>query len=122
VPKLLVVDDDPEIRSTLKKLLELSGHQVELAASGREALQRLSEGGIELMITDIVMPDMDGLENLKTARSELPDLPIIAMSGGGSLKTENYLRLAQAFGARKVLQKPFDTQDLLKAVSELLEP
>lgn len=121
MPQLLVVDDDPEIRSTLKKLLELSGHQVEIAASGREALLRLAEGGIELMITDIVMPDMDGLENLKTARANQPDLPIIAMSGGGSLKTENYLRLALAFGARKVLQKPFDTQDLLKAVSELLE-
>jgi two-component system, cell cycle response regulator CpdR len=120
--KILVVDDDPEIRSTLKKLLELSGHQVTVAGSGRQALEQLALGGIDLMITDIVMPDMDGLENLKTARANQPDLPIIAMSGGGSLKTENYLRLAQAFGAHKVLQKPFDTQDLLTAVSGLLVP
>ena len=120
VPSILVVDDDPEIRSTLKKILELSGHTVYTAASGIEAHQRLDEHPVDLMITDIVMPDQDGLEGMRQAREKRPSLPVIAMSGGGRLRTDNYLRLAKAFGATDVLEKPFDTASLLAKVERIL--
>ena len=120
MPIILVVDDDPEIRSTLKKLLELSGHEIFTAESGLAAIDSLKHIQVDLMITDIVMPDQDGLECMKLARQANPDLPIIAMSGGGQLRTENYLRLAMAFGADEVLQKPFDTSSLLEAIKRTL--
>ena len=121
MPTILVVDDDPEIRSTLKKLLELSGHSVFTASSGVEAQQCLAKDDVDLMITDIVMPDQDGLENMKAAKLLKPELPIVAMSGGGRLKTENYLRLAKAVGADAVLEKPFDTKTLLQTIQEVLK-
>ena len=121
MPTILVVADDPEIRSTLKKLLELSGHSVFTASSGVEAQQCLAKDDVDLMITDIVMPDQDGLENMKAAKLLKPELPIVAMSGGGRLKTENYLRLAKAFGADAVLEKPFDTKTLLQTIQEVLK-
>lgn len=118
--RILVVDDDPEIRSTLKKLLELAGHQVVVAADGRAAEAALSGGDFQLMITDIVMPDQDGIEVIKVTRAAHPELPIIAISGGGRLRTGNYLRLAQAMGAARSFEKPFDFQELAAAVEELL--
>ncbi|NQU49874.1 MAG: response regulator [Planctomycetes bacterium] len=121
MPTILVVDDDPEIRSTLKKLLELSGHSIFTASSGVEAQQCLAKEDVDLMITDIVMPDQDGLENMKASKLLKPDLPIVAMSGGGRLKTENYLRLAKAFGATAVLEKPFDTATLLHTIQQALQ-
>lgn len=120
VPSILVVDDDPEIRSTLKKILEISGHTVHTASSGLEAHKHLQAMPVDLMITDIVMPDQDGLESMRKARELHPDLPVIAMSGGGRLRTDNYLRLAKAFGASGVLEKPFDTQALLEVVNQVL--
>ena len=118
--RILVVDDDPEIRSTLKKILELSGHQVHTASNGIEAQQSLDQHPVDLMITDIVMPDQDGLEGMRQAREKNPSLPVIAMSGGGRLRTDNYLRLAKAFGATEVLEKPFDTSALLEMVKRVL--
>lgn len=120
VPTILVVDDDPEIRSTLKKVLEMSGHTVHTASSGMEAQQCLAAHTVHLMITDIVMPDQDGLESMRQARESHPGLPVIAMSGGGRLRTDNYLRLAKAFGASDVLEKPFDTTTLLAIVKQVL--
>ncbi len=120
VPTILVVDDDPEIRSTLKKILEMSGHTVLTASSGVEANACLDEGKVDLMITDIVMPDQDGLESMRQARAKNPDLPVIAMSGGGRLRTDNYLRLAKAFGASEVLEKPFDTAALIETIDRVL--
>ena len=120
MPIILIVDDDPEIRSTLKKLLELSGHGVLTAKSGLAAIESLEQAQVDLMITDIVMPDQDGLASIKLARQANPDLPIIAMSGGSQLHTEDYLRLAKAFGANDVLQKPFDASALLEAIKRTI--
>ena len=118
--RILVVDDDPEIRSTLKKLLELRGHQVVVAADGRAAETALIGAPFDLMVTDIVMPDQDGLEVIRITRAAHPDLPIIAISGGGRLRTGNYLRLATAMGAVAALEKPFDFEEFLQAVHAAL--
>ena len=118
--RILVVDDDPEIRSTLKKLLEMKGHQVVLAADGRAAETALTGDSFDLMVTDIVMPDQDGLEVIRITRAAHPDMPIIAISGGGRLRTGNYLRLATAMGAAAALEKPFDFEEFLNAVNATL--
>ncbi len=118
--KILIVDDDPEIRSSLKRLIELSGHQVETAPDGMTALEMLSNQSFDVMVTDIVMPDGDGLETMKEVRDRAPNMPVIAMSGGGRLRTDNYLTLAKALGARRAFQKPFDTGALVEAIEELV--
>jgi DNA-binding NtrC family response regulator len=121
VSRILVVDDDPEIRSTLKKLLERSGHDVVIAADGRGAETALSKSSFDLMVTDIVMPDQDGLEVIRITRVAHPELPIIAISGGGRLRTGNYLRLAKAMGAVSAIEKPFEFDDFLREVNAALE-
>lgn len=118
--RILVVDDDPEIRSTLKKLLERSGHEIVIAADGRGAETALSQTSFDLMVTDIVMPDQDGLEVIRITRVAHPELPIIAISGGGRLRTGNYLRLAKAMGAVAAIEKPFEFDDFLREVNAAL--
>jgi DNA-binding NtrC family response regulator len=122
VSRILVVDDDPEIRSTLKKLLERYGHDVVIAADGRGAETALSQSSFDLMVTDIVMPDQDGLEVIRITRAAHPKLPIIAISGGGQLRTGNYLRLAKAMGAMTAIEKPFEFDAFLREVNAALEP
>ncbi len=118
--RILVVDDDPELRSTLQRLLEIKGHKVVLAADGRAAETALTGEPFDLMVTDIVMPDQDGLEVIRITRSTHPDLPIIAISGGGRLRTGNYLQVAKAMGAVVALEKPFDFEELLTAIDAAL--
>lgn len=118
--RILVIDDDPEIRSTLKKLLERSGHEVVIAADGRGAETALSGSSFDLMVTDIVMPDQDGLEVIRITRAAHPELPIIAISGGGRLRTGNYLRLAKAMGAVTAIEKPFEFDEFLREVNSAL--
>lgn len=118
--RILVVDDDLEIRSSLKKLLEAEGHEVVTAADGNSAETALATGAFALMVTDIVMPDRDGLEGIRAARKLAPGMPVIAMSGGGRLGSANYLRLAQAMGASEVKPKPFEFDDMLATVERLL--
>jgi len=120
VARILIVDDDPEIRSTLKRLLEIGGHSVVVASDGRGAETALAGDTVNLMITDIVMPDQDGIECIRITRAAHPELPIIAISGGGRLRTENYLRLAKAMGARAVFQKPFDFDALTAEIEAAL--
>lgn len=118
--RILVVDDDPELRSSLKKLLEMKGHQAILAADGRAAETALASDSFDLMVTDIVMPDQDGLEVIRITCAAHPDMPIIAISGGGRLRTGNYLRLATAMGAAAALEKPFSFEEFLSAVNATL--
>ncbi|KAA3612755.1 MAG: response regulator [Planctomycetota bacterium] len=117
---ILVVDDDSEIRDMLKQLLDFAGYTITLAGNGKEALEKLEEQDFQLMVTDIVMPDADGLEVIMNARKIRPELQIIAMSGGGHGSPDNYLKLASAFGADRALLKPFTPQELLDAVQNIL--
>jgi DNA-binding response OmpR family regulator len=119
--RILVVDDDPEIRSTLKKLLERSDYDVVLAADGRAAETALAGAPFDLMVTDIIMPDQDGLELIRLTRAAHPDMPIIAMSGGGRLRSGNYLRLATAMGAAAVLEKPFEFDEFGTTVAAVIK-
>jgi DNA-binding response OmpR family regulator len=122
VHRLLVVDDDPEIRDLLKKFFELVGYSVDVAEDGKSASRMLDAGAYDLMVTDIVMPNQDGVENIMQARKAYPGMRLIAMSGGGYIQTKTYLKVAESLGADAVFQKPFKTQEMLAKVRELLPP
>jgi len=119
--RILVVDDETGIIAVLKEMLLRLHHEVLTAANGTDALGKLSLGGVDLMITDIVMPDMDGLELIATVQSLYPKLKVIAISGGGAQEgPEGYLRDAKELGALLCLTKPFMLKELSSAVKDLL--
>jgi len=117
---ILLVDDDEQLRPMLKMVLERAGHVVNEAGNGKEALVSYGRQQTELVVTDLVMPDKEGLETIMELRRTYPDLKIIAMSGGGRTGAANYLELAVKFGANHILNKPFSNQELLDGVQKLV--
>ncbi|MBL7008241.1 MAG: response regulator [Planctomycetes bacterium] len=116
---MLVVDDDPEILSTLLAILRASHFEPAGASTGRNALALLREQEFDVLLLDVVMPDVDGLEVLRAVRGKKPGLKIIAMSAGGSIQGMDYLRLARDLGADQTLKKPFPAAALLETLREL---
>ena len=113
---LLIVDDDAALRDVMRKVLEKAGYSVLTAANGTEGLDLLRSTQVAAVITDIIMPEMEGLETIRTMRVSWPNLPIVAISGGGRPNRADFLRAAQAFGAKRTLHKPFRNDELLEAV------
>jgi CheY-like chemotaxis protein len=120
MPRILLVDDDESFRPMLHETLERFGYEVVVAVNGNEALDRYRERPADLVLTDVIMPEKEGLETIREIRREWPDAKIIAMSGGGRTTPENYLKMAQNMGAAKVLTKPFSNRDLLDAIEGVL--
>ncbi len=118
--RILIIDDEPHILLMVKKMLERAGFEVELAANGVEGLDLFKRFQSDLVITDIIMPEKEGLETIREMKRIQPELKIIAMSGGGKISADNYLDTAKIFGASRLLEKPFSQKDMLSAVSELL--
>jgi CheY-like chemotaxis protein len=116
---VLVIDDDNEVREFLEKLLTRRNYSVTTASNGHIAMTKLASQSFAVVITDIVMPDMEGLETIKRIRQTNANMPIIAISGGGSNQVD-YLKFAEKFGANAVLAKPFDPAELLTIVARLL--
>lgn len=119
--RILIIDDEPHILLMLKKMLEKAGYEIDLASNGVEGLDLFSKRPSDLVITDIIMPEKEGLETIRAMKRILPELKIIAMSGGGRLSASNYLETALIFGAKKIIEKPFSQQQMVSAVKELLE-
>jgi CheY-like chemotaxis protein len=115
---ILVIDDDPDTRDLLKGTLESAGHEVLLAPDGRAGVQKYRERPTDLVITDLFMPEQEGLETIKQMRMEFPDSLIIAMSGRPTSGT--MLSVAKRLGATAALQKPFLAEELLKLVEQTL--
>lgn len=120
--KILLVDDQPDVLATLARALERLGHQVVQANDGRQALRALRAEPCDLVMTDINMPEMDGIELIMALRSERRGIPIIAMSGGGKLPKELLLSSAGALGAVYTLEKPVGIPELMDALGHALEP
>ena len=122
---ILVVEDDDQLRTMLTRLLTSSGYEVWEAPNGRGVCDLYRQHGFDLVITDLVMPEIEGLEMITELRRINHNVRIIAMSGGGQggrqAKAEEYLLLAEKLGAQITLTKPFDNQELLDAVHLLLE-
>ncbi|MCX7048102.1 MAG: response regulator [Candidatus Sumerlaeota bacterium] len=117
---ILVADDELVIRQILRETIEADGHEVGLASDGNEVMRMVRERLPDLAILDIIMPDKEGLETIMEIRREFPALPVIAMSGGAKVGPQSYLELAQRFGARRALSKPFNISELRQAIKDLL--
>ncbi len=118
--KILVFDDEPSILLMLKKMLEKAGHEVDIALNGRLGMELFKKNKPDLLITDILMPEKEGLETILELRRLYPELKIIAISGGGRIGPDGYLPSAKLFGADMIFPKPLVQKEFLQAVSTLL--
>jgi two-component system response regulator CpxR len=117
--KILLIDDDAGLRTILQRALEREKHSVCAVTNGREALERFDDT-IDLVIIDILMPRLGGIETIDALKKKRDALPIIAMSGGGEVSSNEYLGVAEVVGAACTLCKPFSQLVLVEAVDELL--
>jgi CheY-like chemotaxis protein len=121
--RILVIDDDEDVRAVIQEALQEAGYDVVLAKDGARGLEAQRRCPADLVVTDVFMPERDGIETIRDLKQEFPDLKIIAMSGGGRLvKNDNYLSTASSLGAESVLHKPFEARVLLESVQKALEP
>ncbi len=118
--RILLADDDKQVREMLKLTLERQGHQVVEAQDGIQAVALYKPENIDLVVTDIVMPEKEGIETIMDLRSKDPQVRIIAISGGGRISPEDYLQWARRFGVKHTFTKPVDRQELLAAIDDLL--
>lgn len=118
--RILVIEDEAILRNLLKQVLTHMGHEVEEAGNGHEGIARFRDGDIDLVVTDLIMPEKEGLETIQELKKIRPGAKIIAMSGGGRGSGLDYLVLARQLGADQVLAKPFSNQDLAMAVDGVL--
>jgi DNA-binding response OmpR family regulator len=118
---IYVFDDEPSILLMIKKMLEKAGHEVGIALNGREGMELINEKIPDLIITDIIMPEKEGLETIMELRKKHPGLKIIAISGGGRFGPEGYLPGAKLLGADLVFQKPLVQKEFLNAIASLLD-
>lgn len=118
--RILLVEDDPQVRSMMSETLTQEGYAVDEAINGKEAVAHFRETPADLVITDIIMPEQDGVETIHTLRREFPDVNIIAISGGSAnIRGEYLLGTANALGAVKTFNKPVDMAELLNTIKEL---
>ena len=118
--RILIVDDDVDVLDMLGQTLEREGYEVVSAANGKEGVRLYREDPVDLVITDIIMPEKEGIETIMELKRAFPDVKIIAISGGGRVDPEGYLSMAKQLGARYTFSKPVEREDLLKAVRELI--
>ena len=116
---ILIIDDDTEVRKMLQIVLQRAGHEVSIAKDGVEGLESYRTNRVELVITDLVMPEKEGLETMMELRQEDQPPKIIAISGAGDINTPRYLAMAATLGADAVLQKPIDLDLLYSNIAEL---
>lgn len=122
-PLVCVIDDDEHVRGTLAEILRRSGYGVLLASDGDKGLKIVERSGPAIVVTDIVMPNREGIETIREIRRRFPEVRILAISGGGSKSAStDFLELAYALGADDVLAKPFRTAELLHKMSKLTPP
>jgi CheY-like chemotaxis protein len=119
--RILLVEDDDNLRSALARLLVRTGYIVMEAGDGRVALLQMSQQPADLVITDMLMPVMEGAQTILALRRMYPGVKIIAISGGGICSAESCLAIARALGAQKVLTKPLIMAEFLDAVRDLTD-
>lgn len=119
--RILIVDDEENVRFTLAKTLKGHHHEVYEASDGDRALELLNEQDIDLVVTDILMPNREGLETIQEIRMNWPDVKIIAMSGGGRIRNTEFLNVAQKFGADLIMKKPFSMSEFNDQVGKVLD-
>jgi DNA-binding NtrC family response regulator len=121
VGTILIIDDDAAVSRTLSLILARAGHQVPTASRGRKGLALLTDSDFDLVLTDIIMPELDGIEAIRKIRADHPGLRVIAMSGGGQIDKADFLHMAEALGADGVLEKPVRSERLLELVTSVMQ-
>jgi DNA-binding response OmpR family regulator len=119
--RILLIDDEEPIGIVFKDILQRAGYEVEAAADGAQGIIVQRENSADIIITDVVMPGMIGLKTILELRRTFPAVPIIAISGGGQIASGEYLSLATRFGAACTLMKPISAQELIAAVTSILD-
>jgi CheY-like chemotaxis protein len=112
--KVLVIEDNADLREYLRQALKLEGHEVLSARNGKEALGMLDGKAFDAVVTDLFMPEMDGIETITALRRRLPDARVIAISGRPGV---DYLTVARELGVKHTLRKPFEIEELLEALN-----
>jgi CheY-like chemotaxis protein len=120
MPGILLVEDDRDLREMLKLSLGRRGFTVLEAGNGKEAIIRFKPAITDMVVTDLIMPDEDGLKVIMQFRQKKPEIKIIAISGGGKAGPGSYLNLAKALGADAIFSKPFSVNDLISKIEDLL--
>lgn len=118
---VLLVEDSPEVSLSVREILTGAGHSVEEATNGKEGLEKLLASSFDLVVSDIWMPEMDGIALLKEIRGSGNDLPVVVISGGAPNAPLTYTApLASTFGANAVIYKPFEKEELLKTIDAVM--
>ncbi len=120
MPHILIVDDEEQLRTILRLVLEDAGYAVREAINGKEALEKHAQLPADLILTDLIMPDSEGIETIVKLRRDYPALKIVAMSGGGRSDSKDYLQIARKLGANRTINKPFSNSDILVLIREML--
>jgi DNA-binding response OmpR family regulator len=118
---ILLIDDDDQFRTMLSEALTGEGYQVSEASDGLQGIKLYENQPTDIVITDLVMPEKEGLEMIVEIEKLYSDVKIIAISGGGRGGSQDYLKMAKAFGAQRVLAKPFSHREILEAIRQMLD-
>jgi CheY-like chemotaxis protein len=113
---ILVVDDEPDLCELISRMLARAGHKVTCAGDGDEASRVIAKQQFDVVLTDVIMPEKDGIEVIGELRRKQPNVRIVAMSGGGHVALDQYLKIAKGMGAHGILQKPFSNDELLATI------
>ncbi len=117
---ILIIDDDVHVLGMLKKMLEHEGYDVITAPDGKEGIRSYRENPADLIITDLLMPEKDGIETIIELRRDFPEVHIIAISGGGRIDAKDHLKVAQQFEVQYTFSKPVERKELQRAIRVLL--
>jgi CheY-like chemotaxis protein len=118
---VLLVEDSPEVSLSVREILNGAGHSVDEATNGKEGLDKITSGTYDLVVSDIWMPEMDGIALLKEIRGAGNDVPVVVISGGAPNAPLTYTApLASTFGANAVIYKPFEKEELLKTIDAVM--
>jgi DNA-binding response OmpR family regulator len=117
--KILVIDDDHMVRYALSKILQRNGYDVVTASDGKRGMLVLRDEHPDVVITDIIMPEQEGIETIGLIRRDYPQMKIIAISGGGRIRNVDFLEMARSLGADDVIAKPFEAEELLGLLRQL---
>ncbi len=116
MPRILIIDDDAQIRKMLRLTLAAAGFEVAEAPDGKIAMKIMRQAPAELVVTDLIMPEKEGIETIIELKRDFPEVKIIAISGGGRIDPKDYLFLAEKLGAQITLEKPFSRKEILDAI------
>lgn len=119
--KIMVVDDDIGIKKLLENAFLKVGYEVSAFTSGKDAINKFKNDPHDVLITDIIMPEKDGIETIIEIKKIEPNIKIIAISGGGRIKADDYLNIVKKLGVDYTFSKPFSIKEILEAVNNLLK-